>query len=66
MRLLETIGSGRLAETPEALGSSITDLLSDHAAGWRTMKQALVRHGRNAGAITAAKFILGEISHSKP
>jgi processive 1,2-diacylglycerol beta-glucosyltransferase len=66
MRLLETIGAGRLAETPEALGSSITDLLGDQAAAWRSMKQALVRHGRNAGAITAAKFILGEISHSKP
>jgi hypothetical protein len=30
------------------------------------MKNSLARHGRNAGAITAAKFILGEIPHSKP
>ncbi len=65
MRLLETIGAGRLVETPEALASSIIELLSDRAAVWRSMKNALVRHDRNAGAITAAKFILGEISHSQ-
>ena len=61
LRLLEAIGAGHLAETPQALGAAITDLLSDHATGWRAMKNALIRHGRNAGAIAAAKFILGEI-----
>jgi processive 1,2-diacylglycerol beta-glucosyltransferase len=60
LRLLEIIGGGHLAETPEALASNITDLLADHAAGWRTMKNSLARHGRNAGAIAAARFILQE------
>jgi processive 1,2-diacylglycerol beta-glucosyltransferase len=60
--LLEIIGGGRLAESPTALSSAVTDILADHAAGWRAMKQALARHGRNAGAITAARFILDETS----
>ena len=61
LRLLEIIGGGHLAETPAALTRSVTGLLADHAAGWRTMKNALARHNRNAGAITAAGFILDEI-----
>lgn len=58
--LLEIIGGGQLAETPAALSGAVTDILADHAAGWRAMKHALARHGRNAGAITAARFILQE------
>ena len=61
LRLLEIIGAGQLAETPAALTRSVSDLLADHAAGWRVMKNALARHGRNAGAITAARFILDQI-----
>jgi hypothetical protein len=61
LRLLEIIGGGQLAETPAALTRSVGDLLSDHAAGWRAMKNSLARHGRNAGAITAARLILDEI-----
>lgn len=61
LRLLEIIGGGHLAETPEALTRNVTDLLADHAAAWRTMKLALARHGRNSGAITAAKHILVEL-----
>ena len=53
--------AGQLAETPAALTRSVSDLLADHAAGWRVMKNALARHGRNAGAITAARFILDQI-----
>ncbi|MEO8616710.1 MAG: hypothetical protein ABI600_16315 [Luteolibacter sp.] len=64
LRLLEAIGAGKLAESPEALAAAIKDLLSDHAAGWRSMKNALIRHGRNAGAITASRFILTEIENS--
>ncbi len=63
LRLLEVIGSGHLAETPAALASSLTQLLADHAAGWREMKQALARHGRNSGALTAARYILNDIGH---
>jgi processive 1,2-diacylglycerol beta-glucosyltransferase len=65
LRLLEMIGGGRLAETPAALNRCVSDLLADHAAGWRTMKDSLARHNRNAGAITAARFILDEISNLK-
>jgi processive 1,2-diacylglycerol beta-glucosyltransferase len=40
LRLLETLGAGHLAESPGALGSTLVDLLADHAAGWRAMKNA--------------------------
>ncbi len=60
LALLGTLGAGALADSPAALASHITGMLSDHAAGWRTMKHALARHGRNAGAIAAAKFILNQ------
>jgi processive 1,2-diacylglycerol beta-glucosyltransferase len=63
LRLLEIIGGGHLAETPEALASRLTDLLADNAAGWRVMKHALARHGRNSGALAAASFILEEIGN---
>lgn len=66
LRLLEAIGGGHLAETPEVLTRSVANLLADHAAGWRTMKDALARHDRNAGAITAAGFILDEIAKRGP
>ena len=61
LRLLETIGGGGLAASPEALTCQLRNLLADHAAAWRTMKNALARHNRNAGAITAASFILQQI-----
>ncbi len=64
LKLLQIIGGGHLAETPEALSRHVTDLLADRAAGWRTMKNALIRHGRNAGAIAAAGFILKQIGDS--
>ncbi len=62
LRLLEAIGGGRLTETPEALGAALTDILADHAAGWRLMKGGLARHGRNAGALRAASFILDHLN----
>jgi processive 1,2-diacylglycerol beta-glucosyltransferase len=63
LKLLETIGAGRLAESPEALSTSLRDLLADHGASWRSMKTALIRHGRNAGAIAAAKIILNHLTN---
>lgn len=66
LSLLETIGAGHLAENPASLSKSLTDLLADHATGWRDKKNALARHGRNAGAITAARFILEEIGNEVP
>jgi processive 1,2-diacylglycerol beta-glucosyltransferase len=51
-------GGGALAATPAALAAALTAMLADHAAGWHAMKHALARHHRNAGAITATRFIL--------
>ncbi len=64
LRLLEIIGSGHLANSPEALSRSITELLANDATQWRKMKNAMAQHNRNAGAITAAKFILSKIGKS--
>lgn len=61
LRLLEAIGGGGLAASPAALARNLKDLLADHRAGWRSMKHALARHGRHAGAIAAAQFILGRL-----
>ncbi|MES2477046.1 MAG: hypothetical protein V4640_14775 [Verrucomicrobiota bacterium] len=61
LRLLEIIGGGHLAATPQSLARHVTELLADRATAWRGMKHALIRHGRNAGAIAAAGFILHEI-----
>jgi len=61
LSLLESIGAGGLADSPAALSRRVSDLLADRAAGWRSMKHALARHGRNSGAIVAARFILNQI-----
>ncbi|MCU0751720.1 MAG: hypothetical protein MUF86_07890 [Akkermansiaceae bacterium] len=65
LRLLESIGGGALADTPANLSSRLAALLENDAACWRGMKQALSRHNRSAGAITAATFILNQISNFK-
>lgn len=61
LRLLSAIGAGSLADTPVKIASATHDLLADQAATWRKMKQALARHGRNAGALHAAQFILSSL-----
>jgi hypothetical protein len=53
-----SIGAGKLTESPEAIRSAVADLLADDAALWRAMKRKLALHGRNAGAIAAARHIL--------
>jgi processive 1,2-diacylglycerol beta-glucosyltransferase len=58
LKLLEILGAGGLADTPARLTGQLADLLADGAAGWRSMKLRLIRHGRSAGAITAARYIL--------
>jgi processive 1,2-diacylglycerol beta-glucosyltransferase len=63
LRLLESIGAGGLATAPAAMESRVRDLLADKRAGWRSMKHALARHGRNAGALAAARFILQTTTH---
>jgi processive 1,2-diacylglycerol beta-glucosyltransferase len=65
LRLLESIGAGSLAPTPEQIGAAAVDLLSDNRARWRQMKQALARHGRNAGALHGARFILDTLANTK-
>ncbi|MGC4013752.1 MAG: hypothetical protein QM755_04425 [Luteolibacter sp.] len=65
LRLLESIGGGSLAETPALVGAATADLLRDSGARWRQMKQALARHGRNAGALHAARFILDTLAAGK-
>jgi len=64
LRLLEMIGGGHLADTPEALSACIRRLLANDSAAWRGMKMALAVHNRNAGAITAARFILDQTERS--
>jgi processive 1,2-diacylglycerol beta-glucosyltransferase len=64
LRLLEAIGGGGLADSPAALQQKIRSLLDQDAAAWRAMKLNLARHGRNAGALTAARFILDHIHRS--
>ncbi|MDP3849524.1 MAG: hypothetical protein Q8Q59_03400 [Luteolibacter sp.] len=66
LKLLESIGGGALADTPGELSRRVSSLLRDHATGWRAMKHALAHHDRNSGAITAARFILDQISNSRP
>ena len=61
LRLLEAIGGGGLAASPEAMKQRVRDLLADQADGWWTMKLALACHGHNAGAIAAARFVLTHI-----
>jgi processive 1,2-diacylglycerol beta-glucosyltransferase len=63
LRLLEAIGGGGLAADPHELKQRIAALLHDRSSGWRGMKQALARHDRDSGALTAADFILGRISN---
>ena len=61
LRLLESIGGGALADSPDHLSRRLSNLLDNQAAGWRDMTLALARHDRNSGATTAAAFILSRI-----
>lgn len=66
LALLEKIGGGRLACTPRELQQSVISLLADDGVRWRAMKDALMRHNRNAGALAAARFILDSSSPQRP
>ena len=63
LELLRRIGAGALAPGPAAVHRHLSDMLADRASGWRAMKAALARHGRNAGAVAAARYIL---DHATP
>ena len=58
LRLLETIGGGGLAATPQLLTARLRAILSHQAASWRAMKRALATHNRSSGALAAARLIL--------
>lgn len=62
--LLKHIGGGTLAPSPEAIQTQVSDMLKENAHGWRRMKSALTRHGRNAGGLAAARYILETIQKS--
>lgn len=62
LRLLEMIGGGALASDPDELRKRVAGLLAHDAAGWRKMKAALARHGKNSGAIVGAKLILDHLA----
>lgn len=66
LELLRRIGGGELADSPEAISRHTAGMLADRAAAWRRMKKALARHGRNAGALTAAHYILGQVPAPPP
>ena len=61
LRLLERLGGGALAETPEQIRAITTDLLADQAAQWRGMKQKLALYHRNAGCFQAARLVLSQL-----
>lgn len=66
LALLQHIGTGSLAETPEAVTDAINQMLKDNAAGWRTMKQAYESTPTPCGARTASQFILNHIQSIEP
>lgn len=66
LRLLEKIGGGQLAESPAAIRTATTELLADGAARWRSMKRHLALHGRNAGALSAARYIIDRVADRAP
>lgn len=62
LRLLQAIGAGDLAATPTALADKLGAILARDAASWLAMKSALARHHRNAGGLTAARFVLDHLT----
>lgn len=65
LKLLEHLGAGKLADTPMQITSIVADLLADQAAQWRSMKQKLATHHRNAGCLLAARTILQALAADK-
>jgi processive 1,2-diacylglycerol beta-glucosyltransferase len=59
--LLRRIGGGELGGSPESIRELTTAMLENHGEAWRKMKHALQEHGRNDGALRAARQVLDEI-----
>lgn len=62
LALLEHLGAGCLAESPESVTSALHQMLKDDAAGWRKMKQSFTDSPTPCGAKTASNFILSHLS----
>jgi processive 1,2-diacylglycerol beta-glucosyltransferase len=65
LKLLESLGAGKLAENPAQITSIMRDLLMDRGVGWRCMKRRLASYKRNSGSLLASRVILSTISSSK-
>jgi processive 1,2-diacylglycerol beta-glucosyltransferase len=65
LQLLRHLGGGGLADSPEAVSSSLRDLLADQGAKWRRQKQHLARHSRPNAAVVAARFILDHANEER-
>ncbi len=61
LKLLQHIGCGRYAKEAHEVRSIVSDLLADNASVWRTMKRRMAAQPRNAGALHAARYVLGKI-----
>ena len=65
LRLLESIGSGKLCDRPSDLKAAVKAMLEEDASGWRKMKAGVARHDRKAGALAAVDLILGKLAESR-
>ena len=65
LRLLESIGSGKLCDRPSDLKAAVKEMLEEDASGWRKMKAGVARHDRKAGALAAADLILRKLAESR-
>lgn len=54
LRLLQRDNAGRFADSPERLLQTLRSMLADSAAGWRSMRRAMVRADRACGAARTA------------
>jgi processive 1,2-diacylglycerol beta-glucosyltransferase len=61
LKLLEHLGAGKLAETPEQITAILADMLADQWANWRIMKKQLAVYHRNSGSLHAARTLLSMI-----
>jgi processive 1,2-diacylglycerol beta-glucosyltransferase len=60
LQLLQHIGCGKYAKEAQDVGIIVSDLLADNASLWRTMKRRMAAQPRNAGALHAARYVLGK------
>ena len=58
LKLLESLGAGCLAGTPESLTAALRAMLAGGRSGWRSMCGALARHGHADGAERGARYLL--------